>query len=61
MILKKRTPGVGLPPPWGNIHVYYHNIQRSFSLKLLDQSKPNVLSSILRKEECKFIYMVKVT
>ena len=48
---EKRTPGAGLPPPRGNIHVYYHNNQRSFSLKLLGQSKPNVLLSILRKGE----------
>ena len=48
---EKRTPGAGLPPPRDNIHVYYHNIQRSFSLKLLGQSKPNVLLSILRKVE----------
>ena len=26
------TPGVDLPPPRGNIHVYYNNIQRSSSL-----------------------------
>ena len=32
------TPGVGLPLPWGIIHVYnHHNIQRS-SLKQLGQS-----------------------
>ena len=32
MILKKIwTPGAHLPPPWGNIHVYYHNIQTFFS------------------------------
>ena len=30
MILKNCTPGAGLPPLRGNIHVYYHNIQ-SFS------------------------------
>ena len=51
MILKKRTPGAGLPPPRGNIQVYYHNNQRSFSLKLLGQSKSNVLLSILRENE----------
>ena len=28
----KCTPGAGLSPPRGNIHVYYHDIQRSFSL-----------------------------
>ena len=27
---KKWTPGVGLPPPRGNIHVYYKNIQKIF-------------------------------
>ena len=32
MNLKNWTPGVGLPPPRGNIHVYYNNIQRSSSL-----------------------------
>ena len=32
MILKKNwTPGAHLPPHRGNIHVYYHNIQTSFS------------------------------
>ena len=25
----KWTPGAHLPPPRGNIHVYYHNIQTS--------------------------------
>ena len=30
MILKKNwIPGAHLPPPQGNIHVYYHNIQTS--------------------------------
>ena len=34
VILKKvLTPGVGLPPPRVNIHLYYNNIQRSSSLK----------------------------
>ena len=37
------TLGVGLPPPWGNIHEYYKNIQRSSSLKPLGQSKPNFI------------------
>ena len=38
MILKKRTTGAGLPPPRGNIHVYYHNIQviPSVILKVLN-------------------------
>ena len=31
------TPGVGLPSPWDNIHVYYHNIQNSSPLKPLGQ------------------------
>ena len=30
---------MGLPPPWGTIHVYNHNIQLSSSQKPLDQSK----------------------
>ena len=38
-----------LPLPWGYIHVFDHNIQTSFSLKPLDQSKPNFMWSILRK------------
>ena len=42
VILKKWTSGAGLPPPWGNIHVHYHNIQRA-SLKPLGQSKPNLI------------------
>ena len=51
MILKKCGPlGVYLPPPRGNMHVYYSDIQRS-SLKLLGQSKPNFMWSILRKSE----------
>ena len=25
------TPGGGVTPPRGNMHVYHHNIQRSFS------------------------------
>ena len=45
------TPGVGLPPSWGNIRVYYHNIQRSSSLKPLGQSKPNFKGSIYTKGE----------
>ena len=36
MILKKKwTPGAHVPPPRGNIHVYYHNIQTSSPLKPL--------------------------
>ena len=45
------TPGVGLPPLQGNIHVYYKNIQRSSSLKPLGQSKPNFIGSIYGKGE----------
>ena len=37
---KNWTPGVCLPPPRGNIHVYYSDIQGSSSLKpLANQSK----------------------
>ena len=46
---KNWTPGVCLPPPRGNIHVYYSDIQRSSSLKPLGQSKPNFMRSIVRK------------
>ena len=48
---KNWTPGAGLPPTRGNIHVYYHNIQRSSSLKLPGQSMLNLMWSILRKGE----------
>ena len=52
MILKKNwTPGAHLPQPRGIIHVYYHNIQTSSSLKLLGQSKPNFMRSIYRMGE----------
>ena len=40
---KNWTPGAHMPPPPGNIHVHYHNIQTSSSLKPLGQSKPNVM------------------
>ena len=40
---KNLDPRGGLPPPRGNIHVYYKNIQRS-SLKPHGQSKPNFMS-----------------
>ena len=44
MILKKiGPPGAHILPPWGNIHVYLHNIQISSSLKPLSQSKPNFI------------------
>ena len=35
----------------GNIHVYDHNIQTPSSLKLLGQSKPNFVWSIVKKGE----------
>ena len=38
---EKRTPGFHLPPPRGNIHVYYHIIKAS--KKPLGQSKPNFI------------------
>ena len=37
------SPGAGLSPPRGNIHVYHHNIKRSSSLKPLGQSKPKLI------------------
>ena len=46
----KCTPGEGLLPHRGNIHVNYHNIKRS-SLIPSGQSKPNFVWSILRKGE----------
>ena len=49
------TPGVCLPPPRGNIHVYYSDIQISSFLKLLGQSKPNFMRSIVRKWERKYV------
>ena len=50
--MKHRGPEYcGLSPPWGNIHVYYKNIQRSSSLKPLGQSKPNFIGSIYGKGE----------
>ena len=48
---KNLDPRGGLPPPWGNIHVYYKNIQRSSSLKPHGQSKPNFIGSIYGKGE----------
>ena len=39
MILKNITPQNLVCPHPGAIHVYYHTIQRSSSLKLLGQSK----------------------
>ena len=52
MFLEKFWPQVGcLPLPEGYIHVYFHNIQNSSSLKQLDHSKPNFGWSILGKSE----------
>ena len=36
-----------MPPPRGNIHVYYHNIQTSSPLKPLGQSKPNFMEGVI--------------
>ena len=56
MLMKTFCPhGVCLSLPRGYIHVYDRNIQTSFSLKLLGQSKPNFMWSIVRKEEGKFV------
>ena len=44
-----------MPPPRGNIHVYYHNIQIS-SLKPLCQFKPNFMLSIYRMGETMCIF-----
>ena len=56
MILKKKMDPRGRSAPTrGNIHIYYHYIQRSSSLKPLGQSKPNFIWIILRKGERKFI------
>ena len=49
--INEYTPGAGLFPPRGNIHVYYHDIQRSSSLLPLGQSKQNFVWSIYRKGE----------
>ena len=40
---KNWTPGAHMPPPRGNIHVYYHNIQTSSPLKPVGQSKSNFM------------------
>ena len=40
---KNWTPGANVPPPRGNIHVYFQNIQTSSPLKPLGQSKPNFI------------------
>ena len=55
---KNWTLRVGLL--WGNIHVYYHNIQRSSSLKRLSQSKPNFTWNILRTGEFVCLFGMKV-
>ena len=49
MLMEKISPGGCLPPPPGYIHVYDHNIQRSFSLKPLCQSEPNFMGASLAK------------
>ena len=52
MYMGKNVPrGLSAPAPGLYIHVYYHNIQISSSLKPFGQSKPNVMWSILRKGE----------
>ena len=48
---KNVSRGLSAPAPGLYIHVYYHNIQISSSLKPFGQSKPNVMWSILRKGE----------
>ena len=40
---KKMDLRAHMPTPWGNIHVYYHNIQTSSPLKPLGQLKPNFM------------------
>ena len=45
---------VGLSSSWGNRHVYYHNLQRSSSMKPLGQSKPIFIRNIYRKWEQEF-------
>ena len=51
IFMEKISSGGCLPPSMGYIHVYDHNIQTSFSLKLLGQSKPKFMWSIDWKEE----------
>ena len=46
---KNWSPEAGLSLPRGNIHIYYHNVQKSSSLKPLGQSKPNFIWSMVRK------------
>ena len=41
------TPGVGLSPPRGNIHVYYHNIQRFSSLKNLNNQSQTLCGALI--------------
>ena len=40
---------------WDSIYVYDQNVQISFTLKPLRQSKPNCMLSILRKSKGKFV------
>ena len=54
------APGAHLPPPRGNIHVYYHSIQTSSSLKPVRQSKSNFIWSIYRKGESTCIKIIQV-
>ena len=49
MILKKFGPQGSVCPHPGAIYMYFTDIQRSSSLKLLGQSKPNFMRSIVRK------------
>ena len=35
-----------MPPPWGSIHVYFHDLQTSSPLKPLGQSKPNFVTNV---------------
>ena len=50
------------PQGWSrsNIHIHYHNIQRSSSLKQLGQSKPNFISSIYGKGEPMCLQVIQV-
>ena len=49
MILKKFGPQGSVCPHPGAIYMYITDIQRSSSLKLLGQSKPNFMRSIVRQ------------
>ena len=52
MILKKMDPRGRFAPQTGAIyiHIHYHNIQRSFCLKQLGQSKPKPIKAKLHVE-----------